>query len=278
MSNQKKLLLQYCILFYALAAYKIINQQLLSQNFLFFSINEADVTGLIFTQSGAANFLLQHPFCISIIEIIFYAMPLVLSASNYLHSSYCHRIAIITVLVNFLYVLIHSIFIATSIHSQLVWIVVPLIFTVRDKERSALLFDGIRYFFLFFFCSAGIWKIVNGGAFYPNQFAEILLRQHADLLFNQPKHWYSQFMFALTGNRILCNLLYRAAIVLQVFFITGFMTKRFDRLLILMFLIFVGFDFFLMRIPYFETFPYLLFLQNRSNASKKQAFSGTIPA
>jgi hypothetical protein len=54
--------------------------------------------------------------------------------------------------------------------------------------------------------------------------------------------------------------LYLAATAIELLFAIGFFTKKYDKWLIAGFLAFLAFDYWVMRIPYFEVMPYLLCL------------------
>lgn len=101
------------------------------------------------------------------------------------------------------------------------------------------------------FFSAGLWKIRAGGIFNPEEMGAILLKQHAAYLIHSPGDWFSRIINYLVINYRFSYLLYLASIIMELFFIVGFFTKKADKLLILIFLLFVLFDFFLMRINYF---------------------------
>jgi hypothetical protein len=119
---------------------------------------------------------------------------------------------------------------------------------------------GLRYFFLFFFASAGIWKLVQHGAFNSEQMSGILLYQHKEFLTSSPEKWYSYFIYWLINNQGTSYFLYLAGTVIELLFIFGFFTKKFDKWLIGGFLLFLCFNAVIMRIHYWEMTPFLLTL------------------
>ena len=88
----------------------------------------------------------------------------------------------------------------------------------------------------------------------------ILLFQHKELLANSPGFWQSNLITFLVEHKILSYILYLSTVLLELSFIVGFFTKKFDRLLILGFIFFLLMDHLIMRIPYYEVSPLLLTL------------------
>jgi hypothetical protein len=121
------------------------------------------------------------------------------------------------------------------------------------------LLHGLRYFFLFFFSSAGIWKIVQQGIFNIEQMSGVLLYQHKEYL-TSSSNWYSTAVLWLINHSSISYLLYFAAFLVELSFIIGFFTKKFDLFLAAAFLLFLLMDILLMRINYAEVSPFLLTL------------------
>jgi hypothetical protein len=89
----------------------------------------------------------------------------------------------------------------------------------------------------------------------------VLLYQHADLLSTSPAFWQSQIIEWLIHHQFIGYALYIMATVLELIFIVGFFTKKYDNLLIVGFIIFLMFDHLIMRIPYYEVMPFLITLK-----------------
>ena len=117
---------------------------------------------------------------------------------------------------------------------------------------------GMRYFFLFFFASAAIWKLRQGGTFNPEQMSGILLMQHKEYLVSAPDYWYTHFIYWLVKHQAIGFVLYLTGTLLEMVFIIGFFTKKYERILLMLFIAFLIMDFFIMRISYFEILPMAL--------------------
>ncbi len=92
------------------------------------------------------------------------------------------------------------------------------------------------------------------------QMSGVLVFQHKDMLANSPEYWQSRFIVYLINHQVLSYALYLCSTVIELTFIVGFFTKKYDRLLALAFILFLIMDYLLMRIPYLELTPFLLTL------------------
>jgi len=86
----------------------------------------------------------------------------------------------------------------------------------------------------------------------------ILVKQHVTNLLDQPNSWFSNFITYLITHKTLSYIIYLLATLSEFVFIVGFFTKKFDRLLIVIFITFVALDYFLMEINYFSWIAFWL--------------------
>jgi len=128
---------------------------------------------------------------------------------------------------------------------------VPLLL-IRDKTIFVLLFAGIRYYAIFTLFSAGLWKAYRGSLFTPNQMSEILKHQHIDYLISYPDAYFSHFINYLIAQPNLANLFWYGAWFLELSFVIGFFTRRFDKVLGSLFILFFIIDYLLMHLCFVE--------------------------
>lgn len=250
----------YCILFYALFIFKWSNHMLLYQQQPLFFNNTFDIFTWLFMQTGIHQWLLHTKYFL-LFDILYYTAPLLLLVSFYIKPKTTSFAAIYLLLINWIYLQCYFLYPISSHTIFVVWLLFPAIFIARKEETCKLLFSGIRYFFLYFFLSAGIWKIINGGIFNPVQLSAILLEQHKEMLTNSPGYWLANFYQWLISHQAFSYLIYIAVTAMEISFLIGFFTKRFDTILIIIYFIFLFADYFVMRIPYYETLPFLLTLR-----------------
>jgi hypothetical protein len=248
-------------LFYLLAAYKWWQGMWLYQFDPFFFKIRFDGISWLLMQTGFHQWMMHKPLAQIIFDIAFYGMPLVyLIVYGFKKQRAAQQVAVAWCIINWIYVLLYTLYPTNSIEAHTPWLLFPILFAAVNLRSFYFLLRGLRYFFVFFFFSAGVWKLVNGGAFEPAQMSGILLAQHATFLVSDPMHWQSRFIYMLIEMPIAGFLLYWAATLIELFFVVGFFSRRFDKLLIVLFVLFLMFDYLVMRIPYFEVSPYLLTL------------------
>jgi hypothetical protein len=256
------------MLFYALLLYKLYNGMLLYQMQPSFFYTRQDVFTWVFMQTGLHQWLINNPTGCLLFDVLFYTAPAIYLLHYRNNKSTAYLTAIYMLLINWLYVQCYTLYATNSIEGYLAWMLFPFLFMPKKQETFEVLFDGLRYFFLFFFASAGLWKLKQAGVFYPAEMTGILLYQHNQLLTNSPGYWQTNFIAWLIQHQYVAYALYIAATVIELSFIAGFFTKKYDKLLVLLFLLFLVTDYFVMRIPYFEVTPLLLTLYPGSKKSK----------
>jgi hypothetical protein len=211
-------------------------------------------------QTGIHQWLLSNPGRWILFDALFYSMPLLYLLVYKYASKLASSIAILMLLLNWFYVQCYTLYPSNSIEGHIAWLFFPVVFIPADKKTFILLFEGLRYFFLFFFVSAAIWKVVQGGIFSISQMSGVLLYQHKELLTSSSTYWQSNFLLWLIQRPHLSYLLYLSAALLELSFIVGFFTRKYDSLLLVLLVIFLVMDHLIMRIPYYEIVPLALTL------------------
>jgi hypothetical protein len=255
---RRQLIRSYLLIFYALAFWKWVDGGWLYQYEPFAFQTRIDGLTWLFMQTRLHQYFIEHPGGYLFLDLLFYAMP-GLYYLVYVKSRRLIPIAgFLMLLVNWLYVQLYTLYPTNSIEGHIAWLLMPLLFMMGNLNSFWLVMRGLRYYFMFFFASAGIWKIYSGGVFFKDQMSNLLMYQHKNLLVSSPDHWSSRFLYTLIRNPSLSYLLYLFATLTELSFLVGFFTRKFDRVLILIFLVFLFFDQFIMKIGYFEVLPLLL--------------------
>ncbi len=261
----------YCIIFYALMIYKWHNGLFLYQFQPSFFYTRQDLVTWLFMQTGIHQWLLNNASSWVLFDIAFYALPFLYLIHYKNNKSSSYLSACLMLLVNWCYLQAYTLFPTNSMEGYIAWLLFPFVFLAHGKKSFQLLFEGLRYFFLFWFVSAGMWKLAQGGVFSITQMSGVLLYQHNQLLTSSPDYWQSKLILYFIQNPLTGWLLYLSATLLELSFFIGFLTKKYDRLLIILFLFFLLLDYLIMRIPYFEVCPLLLtLLFNDSNLPQNE--------
>lgn len=128
---------------------------------------------------------------------------------------------------------------------------VPLLWC-RRMDRFVLCFVGLRYYVLWVMASAALWKWCQGSWWVPHQMAEILKQQHLSYLVQHPDARYAQGIRWLIEHPALTNGLWYAGSLLEISFVAGFFTRRWDRYLGALFIGFFVADYALLGINFWE--------------------------
>jgi hypothetical protein len=263
--HKKEIIKWYCVLFYALLVFKIFNGKLLFQiQPIFFSV-KMDMLTYLLLLLNPHRIILNNPSTWLVLDVCFYSMPLIYFTIHKYKERYTTIAAIILLLINILYVQLYILYSLDSIEIQIAWLVFPVLFLTKKETSFYLLANGLRYYFLFLFTSAGVWKFTQYGIFNVQQFSNILLVQHKEILTAQITV-YQNFIYWLINHSTISYLLYVAGALLELFFIVGYFTKKYDWLLAIATIIFLVFDYALMRIIYFDWLPFLLLLYYKPKA------------
>lgn len=128
-------------------------------------------------------------------------------------------------------------------------IVVLFLFTfLWANNQRQLLWEGIRYYLIMVMLSSAAYKLFNGALLFPSHFANVLMAQHADIGMLHSHSYTTRIAEVLIAYPYLGFALFAVLFALQIFFTIGFFTKRMDKVLFVLVLVFIAMDYFLMRI------------------------------
>ncbi|MGN6398839.1 MAG: hypothetical protein ACTHMD_00190 [Flavisolibacter sp.] len=257
---RKKIIVEYCVFCVFLFFYKYFTNGLLSQVVPVFFYNKLDFTTILFLKTGLQKLFLHNFIFCFLADVFYYLLPFI-----YLWV-YLKKMKLIPILgslifaYNLLYSVAYCSFPTDSLEGHIALIVFPIVFIPFTLQGFWFMLQGVRYFFLFFFSSAGLWKLAHAGVFNFEEMSAILLYQHKELLITDKPSFLITFYKWLIANPFASYWLYFSSTIIELFFIIGFFTKKYDRLLALLFLLFLIMDAVIMRIDYWETLPFLLCL------------------
>ncbi len=153
-----------------------------------------------------------------------------------------------------------SIYSGHHFHSLLGIVFVSIPFWSDNLKRRENLWHAVRYYFLFSMVSAALWKVGRGAIFDVNFMTETLKIQHAQYIFDFPESMLSSWYKWLIQSQAVAYGFYIAATIIELSFIVGFFTKKFDQSLLVLFLIFAIANLVAMGVSSFELIFFLLTL------------------
>jgi|ERR1043165_8731408 hypothetical protein len=133
-------------------------------------------------------------------------------------------------------------------HGLIGALIISTPFWIKDETRFNLLWRGVRYYLLYIFVSAALWKIFRGSVFYTEQMSNILKAQQLSLLLQSPDCWRAHFIQYLIANPPVAHWVLIVNVLVQLSFAIAFFTKRFDWLLLALMLVFCVGNYFVMSI------------------------------
>lgn len=148
----------------------------------------------------------------------------------------------------------------------------PLLISVAlwwKKEQSfQLVWEGLRYYTLFIYVSAFLWKVFFYGSFWHwNQGVTLIRMNTLDLQLYHPDAWFTHIYQWVTANEWIANSAEKALTLLELFPIVGFFTRKYDKVIFLSIIIIHALTSFFMDVFFFEYFALwctLLIIPKRS--------------
>jgi hypothetical protein len=201
--------------------------------------------------SGLADFIAGNTIAALIFDVVI-IIPMAVILFFTLSQKLTKRLIFLHCVLFAFYLLIIFSFPSLSIRKYLGLAIVPLIFLFVDNERYKRALSYLRYYVLFIFASSAMWKIVRGAIFESDQFVNILRNQHFEHMVLFPDHISTHIAECLISQETIAFVFYLLIAILQLSFIIGFFTKKYDRWLLIAMLLFVMGDFLVMRVEYWE--------------------------
>lgn len=153
-------------------------------------------------------------------------------------------------------------------------VVAGLPFTFHALDRFNWMLQGLRYYILFVYTSAGLYKVFRGSWFNMDQMSGIIENTQLELFLAAPDGWHAHLFTWLLQHQTVSWLLFLLATILEIVFIVGYFTRRYDVwLFITAMSLHIGF-YFTMRFFAFELIvldlallPWARLIQPRSTGS-----------
>ena len=239
--ERQLLTLVYFAFYFIVFGGMILQQRLLSQvRPVIFNFNR-DLTELAVIATGLPRWMTAHPGSFLVFDVLLFALPVLWLVAR--------RRWLGWVFVGFLalYLLLADIFWQVHHEPFILYVLLPLAFIT---PRFYAVLKACRYYFLYIFISAAVWKIARGAAFNGEEMSRILLVHHSELLSGDCAGWLCRGYTWLIEHPLAAQCLYWGDILLEAAFVIGLFTRRYDRLLLGLAVLFVVADLLVMRIPY----------------------------
>lgn len=222
-----------------------------------------DNTYWLFFITGLPKFIAKSAITSLFLDLLLCFTPLLLIFYKHRGLAFSYLLLIITYLLYFNSVTFHHYHDLISI----VFLLLPLL--VMQREKKILIWDLIRYYFLFAMTSAGLWKLCRGSFFELNHMKLILNEQHLTPIFENTDSLFATITSFINLHPMFGWILFSLATLIELSFIIGFFTKKYDFTLLIILLIFCGLNFIILGI---NSFVFCLFgitlIQKKDSLSK----------
>jgi len=269
-NSYKNYLKLYCVAFLLFQLIRAFNGLLISQlGQPFIHIPRVDPLIWTLIASGIPDLIVQSSFLSLALDVIVVLPVLIILLKNNKAPQWTRPLIGLHILIFSFYLLIIFSFPTLSIRKYLGLVIVPFVFLAGSDKRYFKNLELLRYYVLFIFSSSAIWKISRGALFDSEQFYNIMRAQHFDHIINFASHISSQVGLFFIEHPGLAQFFYWQVTLIQLSFIIGAFTKKYDHFLLAGFLLFIVGDFLVMRIEYWEFFIFIpiFFLTVKSNHS-----------
>lgn len=204
-----------------------------------------DLTELAVIASGLPRWMIAHPGSFLLFDVLLFALPLA-----WLMSGLRRWLGVAFVCFLALYLLLADIFWQMHHEPFILYVLLPMALITRRSDRFDTIFRFCRYYFLYIFVSAAVWKIARGAVFNGDEMSRILLIHHSELLSGDCSGWLCRAYAWLIDRPFMAQLFYISGVLVEAAFVVGVFTRRYDRLLLGLAVLFVVADLLVMRIPY----------------------------
>lgn len=208
----------------------------------------------IFILIGAKDYIFEHDILKYLLDSILF-ISCILSILRVKSSLYPILFCISIWLYQFLY---FSIVAYQPFAIGLLFPCLPFVF--RNEIKFSISYQFGRYFLIGLYFLAGVLKIVNGGIFNIQQMSDSIRMTSVDYMFYNPNSIKTEIMSYFINHYHLSYTLYVMAIILEISFVIGFLTKKYDYHLALIFLTFHFANYMILDIPFTNHSIILLFL------------------
>jgi len=207
-----------------------------------FLFADKDFVYRLFVQSGIPQLVSANPFVSLVFDIDLLILPVLFMIT--LNRTY---VVFLSLFLIFYFLTFNSVT-GHHYHALVGLIVITIPFWFKKEGKFYLAWDAARYYFLYVFTSAALWKILRGSAFYQDQLSDILKAQQIDLLLQNPGSLHAVVVRYLIANPSVSHTVLLVNVALQLCFLIGFFTKRFDLVLFWLAIIFCAANAFVMNI------------------------------
>ena len=152
-------------------------------------------------------------------------------------------------------------------------LIMGMAFVVNKPVRFAALLTLSRFIFCFMMFSAAIWKIIRGNLFDAGHARNVLINQHLETLTTGQESWRDLIIRQVLATHWLPQLFWVLLILVELLFVLGFFTLRYDKHLLIAYILFFIGGWLLFDVYIYENLLFLLTLSPLVKLMNKTTFA-----
>ena len=258
-----------CVLIFAIRFASSCLFSQLSQPVLIYP--DVDNTYWLFHWLGIPYLVTHSVIWSAVLDILLFLIPIIASLV-----SGRRLFAILFTLLAVTYHITFSTYSKHQYHSLIGILVLSIPFWAGPGRRFTFLWEAARYYLFFIFSSAALWKLSRGAILNSGHMSSVLMAQHVQTIYEYPSSLFTHLHSYLISHAGLARLIFLIGFILQLSFLGGFFTKRYDRIYLVLFIAFFAMNYLVMQIFDLEIFIFLLVLLDWDKIEKK--IKNPIPA
>lgn len=200
----------------------------------------------------------------AVLDILLFLLPIIASVV-----SGRRLYALLFTLLAIIYQITFSTYTKHQYHSLIGVLVLSIPFWAGPGRRFTFLWEAARYYFSFIFSSAALWKLSRGTVLDGGHMSSVLMAQHVQTIYEYPASVFAHIHSYLISHAGLARLVFLTGFVIQLSFLGGFFTKKYDRVYLVLFIAFFAMNYLVMQIFDLEIFIFLLVLLDWDKIEKK---------
>jgi hypothetical protein len=201
--------------------------------------------------SNLQHWLLKSAALRIAMDVVYLVLPVLLTIASLRNLKIKPVLALATTLFTIVYAIFFTAVSYVSMQGFMSWILFPLILSATSTRSFYTYLHIVRILFITMFVAAGVEKIASGAVFNVEQMSGILQMQHGLYLVNGYGDWFTQFIYFLINHKTIAFVIYITGTAAELLFVVALFTRKYDRLLIIVFCTFLIADYFVMQIYYF---------------------------
>ncbi len=169
------------------------------------------------------------------------------------------RFPLLFFILHFIYFIIYNM-LAGHHYISIGLLVMSFPFIFYNRERFTAVFLLCRFIFCFMMFSAACWKIARGNLWHTGQVNMLLISTYTTELFTGKPAWVADTVKWLIGHRGVSHAIWCILIALETVFVAGFISFRWDKLLLISYLLFFAGGWIIFNIYNYDNLLFLLTL------------------